>query len=305
MDDLNKLDSFVRADKEVDNIIKEAGKNMVRLAKVLYEIKSKELWKEGGYKDFTYYVETKKELGKSYASQLVHICELGLLPKVEAGEIGWNKAYTIIPVLKRLPQDKREEVIELAETTPLKELRNELIVQGYYKEKTDSGIPVSSISFEGNKEEIEFIKKATEEISLAKGITKTEAIIECLEMYYETEKGDVVVEKNGKINKLSRQFSDMFLEKHLQYRKAKYLFRGARDKKLCDKLVATFTLQELEKAVDKFFTKRGEGKWWKDYNLGAFYTAVNSLVGEDVKIPDKYDAIMEKARKEAEMDEEV
>jgi hypothetical protein len=82
------------------------------------------------------------------------------------------------------------------------------------------------------------------------------------------------------------------------------MFKGVKDKKLCDKLVATFTLQELEKAVDKFFKMTGKGKWWRDYNLGAFYASVNSLVGEDVKVPDKYDKIMEQARKEAEQDEE-
>jgi len=304
MDNMNKLDNFVRADKEVDEIIKETGKNMIRLAKVLYYIKDKELWKDGGFGSFSDYVETKKELGKSYASQLVHTCELGLTDKIEQNTISWHKAYAVIPVLKKLPQEKQKEVIELAETTPLKELKDELIVQGYYKQSPDKDIPEYSISFQGSKEEIEFVRKATEEISVAEGITKIEVIVNCIQLYYETEKGDNAEKKNKEVNKLSRKFSDIFLEKHQQYKKTKYMFKGVKDKKLCDKLVATFTLQELEKAVDKFFKMTGKGKWWRDYNLGAFYASVNSLVGEDVKVPDKYDKIMEQARKEAEQDEE-
>ena len=302
MEEMNKLDSFTRADKEVDILIKEAGNNMIRLAKVLYYIKEKELWKDGGFSSFSDYVETKKEISKSYASRLVDICQLQLSDKIEQNKIGWNKAYTVIPVLKKLPEEKRKEVIELAEETPLDKLKDELIIQGYYKEKVDSGIPVYSISFEGNKEEIEFVRKATEEISVAEGITKIEVIVNCIQLYYETEKGDNAEKKNKEVNKLSRKFSDIFLEKHQQYKKTKYMFKGVKDKKLCDKLVATFTLQELEKAVDKFFKMTGKGKWWRDYNLGAFYASVNSLVGEDVKVPDKYDSIMEQAMKEAEQD---
>jgi len=304
MEEMNKLDSFTRADKEVDILIKEAGNNMIRLAKVLYYIKEKELWKDGGFSSFSDYVETKKEISKGYAYRLGDICHLQLTDEIEKGKINWNKAYMIAPVLKKLPQEKRKEVIELAETTPLKELKDELIVQGYYKQSPDKDIPEYSISFQGSKEEIEFVRKATEKISVAEGITKIEVIVNCIQLYYETEKGDNAEKKNKEVNKLSRKFSDIFLEKHQQYKKTNYMFKGVKDKKLCDKLVATFTLQELEKAVDKFFKMTGKGKWWRDYNLGAFYASVNSLVGEDVKVPDKYDKIMEQARKEAEQDEE-
>ena len=292
MENIELKNRFEEYDRQVDEIVKNTNKNMVVLAKLLYEIKKEELWRAGGYKSFSEYVESKKELAKSYASELVRTYELGLMEEIEKENLSWHKIHIILPALKENPQ-KKDEIIELAKTTSLKELKKEILLYRKEKVKTEK----ASLTITGTLEEIQFIQKSLSDLAKIEGKTEIEVLIEILREFCGRNGNNEILKD---IHKKSRQFSDMFISKFERYFGSRYMFQGVKDKLLCDRLVKHFSLEELEKAMDVFFTLTPQdGRWWNSWTIGVFYKVINDLIvktkqkSEREKIREKYRKVME------------
>jgi len=268
---------FQKWDREVDICIKAGNDTMLKLAEALYQIQQGKLY-EPHYKSSTAYIETKKELSKGYASKLVAIWQLGLTKAIEKKEIGWSKAYKILPVMKYLPKEKREEVIELAQDTPLAKINDELIIQGY-KKGADKPEEVSIIITGIKKEEKAVIVEILQEISKATGKTQGEILVEWALEHQPTGKE---AEKNHKkaqeTNKKAIAFRDLFCGTYKEQRGKKYLWRGAKDMKLAKAIVGVYEQKELVEMLEKFFATTGKEKWWKGYGLNIFYTALDDFI---------------------------
>ena len=276
---------FQKWDREVDTCIKTGNDTMLKLGEALHHIKKEKLY-EPDYESFTAYIETKKEISKSYASRLVDICQLGIAENIKKKEIGWNKAYKILPVMKHLSKEKREEVIELAEETPTSKISDELIVHGY-KKGADKPEEVSITIGGVTKAEKAVIMEALKDISTTTGKTQGEIIVEWALEHQPTKKE---AEKNHiktkDSNKKAIAFRDLFFDTYQEQRSKKYLWRGAKDMKLAKAIVGVYSQKELAEMLDKFFATTGKEKWWKGYSLGVFYTAIDEFITPKGKYAD-------------------
>jgi len=180
----------------------------------------------------------------------------------------------------------------LAETIEAeKELKSELVL--YRKQKPHEMVESATFTVRSSAPAIKLIKKGLKEIIRLEKKDIANVLVDLIQERLDSE-GKAIKSNEAEINRLSRQFVDMFCQKHQEYRRSKYMVFQVKNKKLCNTLVGTFNLPELEKALDRFFTIKGKRKWWNNYSISVFYTAINDLVGEDVNIEDKYTTAIRK-----------
>ena len=282
--------------------IEEGKRRWLTAGWKLKQIRDNQAHKLDGYKDFKEFLEAN-DTSEQTAYSLIRIIETFQLTDYNALEsfpISWNRAQKILPIIKSNP-NKKSEIIEIAkEVKSDKELIQELAI--YRKQKPHQTVETEKYIIVSVPADIQLIREGLQKLSQLEGKTEIEVLIDLIQERLQRDKNQIK-EQEQKINKQAKTFADLFCEKYKKYYQSKYMFQGAKDMQLVKKITQNFTLEELEKALDKFFTAKGKDKWWKGApTIGIFYSSINDWTSEEVKQKDKYDSIMEQAMKEAEQD---
>jgi len=258
----------------------------------LLEISEKELYK-GEYEDFKSFCDGEG-LSYSTSKKLKDIVKTFKIQKGNMLPLSWGRTQKILPAVRENPK-KRDEIIEMAENTPFSKLDDELIL--YRKEK----IKTFSYSFRGTEDEVELVREEIQKLAEEEDKSEIEIII-CL-LTISTKDLKTNTKTNTKTKDLNtktslknkkkkvdvqdvidkaRDFNDLFCDKHLEYRKSKYLFKGAKDMQLSKKMAKVFTRQELSESLDKFFQEKK--RWWGNkFSVGVFFSCVNDYMGKEEK----------------------
>ena len=288
--------------KTYKNDLEEGKKKWLLAGWKLKQIKDTKAYIEDGCKDFNEFI-TREKIGKSTAYSLIGIVEYFQLSEsnaLDSFDLSFHRAQKILPVVKSNPK-KKDEIIELARTIESeKELMEELRI--YRKQPAHKTIEIEKYVITSIPEDIKLIREGLQRLAQVENKTEVEILIDLIQERLQRDKNQIK-EQEQKINKQAKTFADLFCEKYKKYYQSKYMFQGAKDMQLVKKITQNFTMEELEKALDKFFTAKGKDKWWKGApTIGIFYSSINDWTSEEVKQKDKYDSIMEQAMKEAEQD---
>lgn len=285
--------SYLAMKEEIGKIKREFIKNFLVIGWNLKQIKDKELYKVE-YQTFKEFIEAEN-IPTTTAYQTIRIIEAYAIKTPEQltdFPLPWNRAQMILPALEKTKSDKkREEVIEMAKTTTMAELKEE--VKAIRHKATDTVLK-AKYSIIGLPEEINLIAEGLETMATGKKVSVIEVLLDMVKGCIE-KAGGKTKEEVADLNLKARTLGNMFSEAHEKYRKAKYLFQGAKDSLLCKKLVQTYSLEELQNAIEKFFTAKK--RWWGNrYTVGTFFSALNELVG--VSDDDKYTKAIKRMEKE-------
>ena len=287
---------------DIKNSKELVKQNFLTMGMALSEIHNGKLY-VGEYETFDSFLEGEN-LPRSSSYQLIQIIKMFGLKKSNALDfpLAWATTQKIIPAVKENPK-KRDEIIEMAENTPFSKLDDELIL--YRKER----IKTFSYSFRGTQDEVDLVREEIQKMAEEEDKSEIEIII-CListksikdlsistkDLKTNTKTNTNTKDLNTKtslknkkkkvdvqdvIDK-ARDFNDLFCDKHLEYRKSKYLFKGAKDMQLSKKMAKVFTRQELSESLDKFFQEKK--RWWGNkFSVGVFFSCVNDYMGKEEK----------------------
>lgn len=83
-----------------------------------------------------------------------------------------------------------------------------------------------------------------------------------------------IVDDSGKQAKM---LLDFFFNKYLEYRKVKYIVKGAKDMKLLKTLLKDLTLEQIQSLMEQFFKFQDDFLSRTDYGIGVFFGMINKL----------------------------
>ena len=282
--------------------IEEGKRRWLTAGWKLKQIRDNQAHKLDGYKDFKEFLEAN-DTSEQTAYSLIRIIETFQLTDYNALEsfpISWNRAQKILPIIKSNP-NKKSEIIEIAkEVKSDKELIQELAI--YRKQKPHQTVETEKYIIISVPADIQLIREGLQKLSQLEGKTEIEVLIDLIQERLEKQ-GKAVEKKDKELNKQAKTFADLFCQKFQKYCGCKYMFQGAKDMQLVKKIMQHFSLEQLDKALNKFFTAKGNDKWWRGApSIGIFYASIHDWVAREIKPKGKYDDIMEQAMKEAEQD---
>lgn len=265
----------------------EIEKKYIELGLYLKKIRDKKLY-QIEYESFKEFCE-EQQISYSTARKILYIIDTYRLTSSNILPLSWGRAQKILPLIKKYPE-KKKEIIEKAKEVPFSQL--DKIIQEYkivkekkkeekkvLKEELLTGKNEVIYEISGREEYINFIKEFLDK--RAEKLKKTVAEI-LYEILKEVEEKEIIEakEKRG-INARIREFLDVFIREYKKYRKSNYLVQGAKDIELCKRLVKTFSLEDLKKALKKFFTLPEKKRWFGNrFTIGVFYSGINDLMSE-------------------------
>ena len=297
---MNKAIVEVKDYEGLKRVIMESKDNITqngwRMGISLREVHDNKLF-VGEYETFNDFLEGEN-LSRSSCYQLMQIVKTFQIKKSDMSDfpLSIGRATKILSAVKENPK-KKDEIVEMAENTPFSKLDDELIL--YRKDK----IKTFSYSFRGTEDEVELVREEIQKLAEEEDKSEIEILICLISTYkHKDSTKDLKTNTNTKSNTntntdlknkkkkvdvqdvigKARDFNDLFCEKHLEYRKSKYLFKGAKDMQLSKKMAKVFTRQELSESLDKFFQEKK--RWWGNkFSVGVFFSCVNDYMGKEEK----------------------
>ena len=120
-------DQQISAVKDLQSKIED---NFVQMGQLLSNMKQNKLFRYKGYKNFKSFFEEEYNLPNSTATKLIKVYNMFFkemqLSEFDAEEIGFDRLNMIHPMLKNANEKEAADWVELAKTTPITVLREEI-----------------------------------------------------------------------------------------------------------------------------------------------------------------------------------
>jgi len=120
-------DQQISAVKDLQSKIED---NFVQMGQLLSNMKQNKLFRYKGYKNFKSFFEEEYNLPNSTATKLIKVYNMFFkemqLSEFDAEEIGFDRLNMIHPMLKDANEKEAADWVELAKTTPITVLREEI-----------------------------------------------------------------------------------------------------------------------------------------------------------------------------------